>query len=211
MLASLLPSFDPCQSLREHARARPESLACVSRFRLASYRKLRNRIERAAARLHGEWGVRPGDLVAYLGCGHPDALVLYFGLACCGARLLPLEHAQLQAAHGRIVSELGVRLTLHDDGAPPLDAPAPAHPLSELIGTPTPHRPALPAPDPHAVSLVRIEALTAGLLHVSESSIAESVGAEAVCDCEIRGALFDPAVLPVALSVLAAGGTLRLT
>jgi acyl-CoA synthetase (AMP-forming)/AMP-acid ligase II len=208
MPVSLVPSFDPCQSLREHARARPESLACVSRFRLVSYRKLSNRIERAAARLHGEWGVRPGDLVAYLGCGHPDALVLYFGLARCGARLLPLEHAQLQAAHGRIVSELGVRLTLHDDGMQPPDSPA--HSLSELIGMATPHRPVLPAPDPRTVSLVRIESMAAGPLHVGMCSMAQSVGPEAVSDCEVRGALFDPGVLPMVLSVLAAGGTLRL-
>jgi acyl-CoA synthetase (AMP-forming)/AMP-acid ligase II len=172
---------------------------------VATYRKLRNRIERSAARLHGEWGVRPGDLVAYLGCGHPDALVLYFGLVCCGARLLPLERAELQFDSGRILSELDVRLALIDDDgiAPPGIV---AHTLSTLIGSVTSH-PALDAvPDPRAASLARIVLSPEGALRLEGASLADAAGDSPMQRCEVGGPLFDAPTFAAVLATLAGGG-----
>ena len=77
--------------LRDHADKRGDQLAHVLPDRDITYRRLWSRIERGSARLFGEWGVREGDLVAYVGGGHPDAIVLYFALLRLGAILLPLE------------------------------------------------------------------------------------------------------------------------
>ena len=56
-----------------------------------SYLQLQRRSERAAAHLWHQWGVRPGDRVAWLGLNHPDMLVLLFALARIGAALAPLN------------------------------------------------------------------------------------------------------------------------
>jgi acyl-CoA synthetase (AMP-forming)/AMP-acid ligase II len=77
--------------LRDHADKYGDQLAHVLPDRDITYRRLWSRIERGSARLFGEWGVREGDLVAYVGRGHPDAIVLYFALLRLGAMLLPLE------------------------------------------------------------------------------------------------------------------------
>lgn len=77
--------------LRDHADKYGDQLAHVLPDRDITYRRLWSRIERGSARLFGEWGVREGDLVAYVGRGHPDAIVLYFALLRLGATLLPLE------------------------------------------------------------------------------------------------------------------------
>lgn len=198
-------SADAYQALCRHARSQPDAVAYTSRFRIATYRKLRNRIERSAARLQGEWGVRRGDLVAYVGCGHPDALVLYFGLVCCGARLLPLEHAELQFDSGRILSELGARLALIDDGgiAPPGIA---AHTLSTLIGSVTSH-PALDAvPDPRAPSLARIALSAEGALRLQEACLADAAEENPMQQCKVGGPLFDAPTFAAVLATLASGG-----
>jgi len=77
--------------LRDHADKQGDQLAHVLPDRDITYRRLWSRIERGSARLFGEWGVREGDLVAYVGRSHPDAIVLYFALLRLGAMLLPLE------------------------------------------------------------------------------------------------------------------------
>ena len=77
--------------LQDHAQRRGDLLAHVLPDRDITYRRLWSRIERGSARLYGEWGVRRGDRVAYIGRGHPDAIVLYFALLRIGAALLPLE------------------------------------------------------------------------------------------------------------------------
>jgi acyl-CoA synthetase (AMP-forming)/AMP-acid ligase II len=205
MTSSATPSFDVYQLLCQHARSQPDAIAYTSRFRVATYRKLRNRIERSAARLHGEWGVRRGDLVAYLGCGHPDALVLYFGLVCCGARLLPLERRELQADSGRICAALGIRLVLTDDDFPPL-ADIASHTLSTLIGSVTPHPALAAAPDAGVVSLVRITQPLDDGMQLLQSSLADESRLPPASACEIRGALFDDVSFPRVLATLAGAG-----
>ena len=77
--------------LQGHANERGDLLAHVLPDRDITYRRLWSRTERASARLQGEWGVQAGDTVAYIGGGHPDAIVLYFSLLRIGASVLPLE------------------------------------------------------------------------------------------------------------------------
>ncbi len=107
-----IPSF--LFVLQGHAHERGEQLAHVLSDRDITYRRLWSRTERASARLQGEWGVQAGDTVAYIGAGHPDAIVLYFALLRLGASLLPLE--AMAAADARAACKLhGVSLAVHDD------------------------------------------------------------------------------------------------
>lgn len=107
-----VPSF--LSVLQGHAHERGELLAHVLSDRDITYRRLWSRIERASARLQGEWGVQAGDTVAYVGAGHPDAIVLYFALLRIGASLLPLE--AMAAADARLAClQLGASLAVHDD------------------------------------------------------------------------------------------------
>ncbi len=109
--------------LQLQATLHTEQLAHVLPDRDITYRRLWSRIERGSARLQGEWGVRPGDTVAYVGAGHPDAIVLYFSLLRIGASLLPLEgvapaELAVQCARHRVV------LAVHDDGVNVRGVPA---------------------------------------------------------------------------------------
>ncbi len=101
--------------LHGHASLHEDRLAHVLPDRDITYRRLWSRIERGSARLQGEWGVRPGDLVAYVGSGHPDAIVLYFALLRIGASLLPLE-AMPPADASAAIAACGAMLAVHDDG-----------------------------------------------------------------------------------------------
>lgn len=199
----LLPSDSVFDQLARHARAQPDKVACASRFRHASYRKLYSRIERATARLQGEWQVQAGDVVAYCGHGHPDALVLYVALARCGAVLLPLEHAA--ASEALAGAGLALKLALFDDDiAPPGIAPA-VHPLSMLIGERCAWQAHVGALDPDAVSLLRIASDGSLRPH----SLRELVAAPASGAREVHAALFDEEVFgPVVLPTLCAGATL---
>ncbi len=109
-----VPSF--LAVLQGHAHDRADLLAHVLPDRDITYRRLWSRTERASARLQGEWGVQAGDTVAYIGSGHPDAIVLYFALLRIGASLLPLE--AMTAAEARAgFRQQGATLAVHDDDA----------------------------------------------------------------------------------------------
>lgn len=222
----------PFEVLREHALSRPDATAVSTPYRVASYRKIWSRIERSTARLQGEWSIRPGDAIAYLGCGHLDALVMYFAAARCGARLLPLEHAFLQGDAVALTQAHSVALILHDDvmTIPGGAFEAVCRPLSSLIATACRHRDSV-LEDSAAVSLfefpegeAQAPALAAAMLldtvagrplpapqprsldTLAARAAACPAGHSAVC-----GALFDPAVFaPVVLAGLLGGMTLRL-
>jgi len=204
-------TFSPPQSislfdaLERHARKQPHAIACASRFRLASYRKLYSRIERATARLQGEWDIRPGDVVAYCGDGHPDALVLYAALARCGALLLPLEHAAARAALPRLAGTVALVLALYDDDLRAPRIAQPVHPLSTLIGEPCPCQARTAVTEPDACSLLRLQADgTLQRLSLRQLAAAPDSGRR-----EVHGALFDAGVFgPVVLPALLAGETL---
>lgn len=136
--------------LHSHANEHAERLAHVLPDRDITYRRLWSRIERGSARLQGEWGVRPGDTVAYVGRGHPDALVLYFSLLRIGAALLPLE-AMPAADVARAMASMDVRLAVHDEGMR-VDA-VPAYPLDHLLAVWSHHEPVLVDDDFTALAL----------------------------------------------------------
>jgi non-ribosomal peptide synthetase component F len=193
------------QALQRHAQQQPDAIALASRFRLASYRKLWSRIERATARLQGVWEVGAGDVVAYCGDGHPDALVLYVALARCGALLLPLEHAAARAALPRLADTLALRLALFDDDLSPPRNAQPAYPLSMLIGEPCAYQARVATPDPDACSLLRL-ADDGSLRRLSLRQLAAE---PASAGRDVHGALFDADVFgPVVLPALCAGDTL---
>ena len=101
--------------LQRQAQAHSDAVAYVLPNRVITYRRFWSRIERACARLQGEWGVRQGDVVAYVGSGHPDALILYFALLRLDASLLPLEALAPEVVRAALISQ-PVSLVLHDDG-----------------------------------------------------------------------------------------------
>lgn len=129
--------------LRAHAQVQPEAVAIYSRERITTYRKLWSRIERATARLQEEWQIREGDRIAYLGHGHPDAIVLYVALARSGGLLVPINFS-IPAVIETMLRKSDVRMLIHDDGRPlnAMHIGVPAKPLSELISTPCPCQPA---------------------------------------------------------------------
>jgi acyl-CoA synthetase (AMP-forming)/AMP-acid ligase II len=124
--------------LQSHGTTHTDALAHLMPVRDITYRRLWSRIERGSARLQGEWGVRPDDLVAYVGHGHPDAIVLYFSLLRIGASLLPLE-AMPATAVARVLAERRPVLVLHDDGMT-FDA-VPSSRLEDLLASWSHHDP----------------------------------------------------------------------
>lgn len=126
--------------LEQHATTHTDTLAHVLPVRDITYRRLWSRIERGSARLHGEWGVKPGDLVAYVGRGHPDAIVLYFSLLRIGASLLPLE-AMSAADVSQALAAMKPTLVVHDDDLQ--TGPWPSQRLEDLLGMWSHHDPVL--------------------------------------------------------------------
>jgi acyl-CoA synthetase (AMP-forming)/AMP-acid ligase II len=108
------PSF--LALLQAHAHQHGDRLLHLLPDRDITYRRLWSRTERASARLQGEWGVQAGDVVAYVGSGHPDAIVLYFALLRLGASLLPLEALSADETRSAF-TRYCARLAVHDDSA----------------------------------------------------------------------------------------------
>lgn len=131
--------------LQTHAQSRGDQCAHVLPDRVITYRRFWSRIERASARLQGEWGVQAGDTVAYAGGGHPDALVLYFALLRLGASLRPFEALSLPALR-RALDAADVSRVVHDD-AISVDLPH-ARPLSQMLADWCHVDPVLVAEDP---------------------------------------------------------------
>jgi acyl-CoA synthetase (AMP-forming)/AMP-acid ligase II len=130
--------------LQTHATAHGEKLAHVLPLRDITYRRLWSRIERGSARLHGEWGVKSGDLVAYVGGGHPDAIVLYFSLLRIGASLLPLEARSTDYVSQTLAAMQPV-LVIHDRELQVGEFPT--HCLDDLLEAWSHHDPALVTDD----------------------------------------------------------------
>ena len=84
--------------LSAHAHEHGDLLCHWLPERLITYRRFWSRIERASARLQGEWGVEQGQTIAYVGSSHPDIVVLYAALLRIGAAFMPLEGVSTQAA-----------------------------------------------------------------------------------------------------------------
>ncbi|MEY3695245.1 MAG: hypothetical protein RL083_1070 [Pseudomonadota bacterium] len=136
-------NHDMLALLQDHAGRFGDDLAHVLPDRDITYRRLWSRIERGSARLCGEWHVRAGDVVAYVGRGHPDAIVLYFALLRIGATLLPLE-AMSAAQVTQVLAAYQPTLVIKDHaGADQLASDHRVHPLHELLASWSHHAPAL--------------------------------------------------------------------
>lgn len=199
--------------LRQHALVQPDAVAASSRHRVVTYRKLWSRVERATARLKGEWHVQPGDTVVYWGQGHPDALVLYLAVARCGARLLPLEQQALQRDSAAILREWPAAVLLHDDDvvlAPPALSSIIAA-LSTLIATRSPHS-AAAEEDPQQPSLICMGSLADGSVRSRQTSIDQLAAQSSPSNRStgVTDTLFDLDILTsLVLPTLAAGGTIH--
>src|SRR5688572_1815195 len=79
-----------------------------------TYGELRIASERAAAVAWHDWGVRPGDRVAWLGANHPAQIALLFGLAQIGAMLLPLNFRLAPAEWRKLLADCTPRHLVHD-------------------------------------------------------------------------------------------------
>lgn len=77
---------------------------------------LREHAERAAGVAWHDWGVRPGDRIAWLGANHPAQLALLFGLARIGAMLLPLNFRLAPAEWQQLLAECAPKHLVHDAG-----------------------------------------------------------------------------------------------
>lgn len=198
--------------LRQHVAADPDAIAWKSTRRTFTYRRFWSRIERATARLKGEWHVKPGDTVAYFGCGHPDALIFYFAVARCGARLLPLEHASLQADAAAILQKNPAVLLLHDDDVVPDDRwpVTMTAKLSTMIATRCHYYLAIDE-DVTRPSLITVATHDGAVVQNQQSlqALCAQIGRADNGPYRVTNALFDQAILaPHVLSTLAARGTL---
>jgi fatty-acyl-CoA synthase len=85
------PAVSFADVVHTQARRDARAPALTHEHGTLDYGELARRIDAAAARLAGEWGVGQGDRVAWLGLNDPAQLVLLFALARIGAILLPLN------------------------------------------------------------------------------------------------------------------------
>jgi fatty-acyl-CoA synthase len=142
--------------LEGHAVARPDRAALHFEGTELRYGELAHQCRRLAALLWHDWGVRPGDRVAWLGGNHPAQLMLLFALARIGAVLLPVNfrlaaaeldavladcrpaHLVHDAAFAEVARDLGARNRVATHPAPALQAPGGARsaPLAAEAGSP---------------------------------------------------------------------------
>jgi acyl-CoA synthetase (AMP-forming)/AMP-acid ligase II len=199
--------------LRRHAATHPDAIASRSSRRTVSYRKFWSRIERATARLISEWQVNPGDVVAYWGRGHQDALMLYIAVARCGARLLPLEHASLQNDAAAILRLHPPKLLLHDDDVEfdVLPSTQVVSHLSALIATRCHHQPVVTEDDmqPSLIAFEQAGTSAPVLIEHSLHELCRTQTGERLSPFRVNDVLFDmPLLSSSVLPVLKAGGTI---
>ena len=110
-----IPRFQTLPAvLAHHAAVTPQAVALVFEGRASTFGELQHRSVRAAACLWHEWGVRPGDRVAWLGLNHDAQLVLLFALARIGAVLLPLNFRLAPPEWDVLVADCTPRHLVHD-------------------------------------------------------------------------------------------------
>lgn len=199
-------------TITDHARSHPNAIALSCPERVTTYRKLGSRIERATARLQGEWDVKAGDVVAYCGAGHQDAVVLFLALAQCGASLLVTPAGDGES--GLLLQEYRIRMVLTDAGESVQNAPAGIRiePLHAIIAEHCPH-PARPIPVPgDQCRLLRRMPVGGSVVHAA--SAAELMAAHPAGDALEainRAGMFDEAIFgPRILATLQRRGSVHL-
>lgn len=96
---------------------RQDPAAPALRFagRWQSYGDLLRAAECAAAVAWHDWGLRPGDRVAWLGANHPAQLTLLFALARIGAILVPLNFRLAAAEWRQLLAQCTPKRLVHDE------------------------------------------------------------------------------------------------
>src|SRR6478672_3504233 len=102
-------------ALAAHAAARADAVALSFEGTQLRYGELFLRCERLAAQLWHDWGVRPGDRVAWLGGNHSGQLVLLFALARIGAILLPLNFRLSPGEWDALLADCTPAHLVHDE------------------------------------------------------------------------------------------------
>lgn len=154
--------------LQSHALTHGELHCHILPDRVITYRRLWSRIERASARLQGEWGIGSGHTVAYVGSGHPDAIVLYAALLRIGARLLALEGLATPAISA-LLAATQTSLVVADEDHAPLPRGVAVKSLSLLLADWCYADPLCVAEDPDAPSLLLpVQASCGGELNVAQ-------------------------------------------
>ncbi|HUR89346.1 MAG TPA: AMP-binding protein [Ramlibacter sp.] len=100
--------------IEERAAQQPGADALTHEQTRLSYGELERRCNAAAARLSDDWGIRPGDRVAWLGLNDPAQVVLLFALARIGAILLPLNFRLAPPEWDVQLEHCAPRLVVHD-------------------------------------------------------------------------------------------------
>ncbi|WBX99910.1 AMP-binding protein [Ramlibacter tataouinensis] len=103
------------QVLSAQAAARGDAPALHFEGAVLRYAELEAHVRALAARLWHEWGVRPGDRVAWLGLNHPAQVLLLFALARLGAVLLPLNVRLAPAEWDTLLAQCTPAHLVHDE------------------------------------------------------------------------------------------------
>src|SRR5262245_50685970 len=98
--------------IERHASFFPARTAIRFQGQTLSYADLAHGIERAAAVLYGELGLRRGDRIAWLGLNHPDMLGLLLAAARCGLILVPLNWRLAPPEHAHILRDAGAKVLI---------------------------------------------------------------------------------------------------
>jgi fatty-acyl-CoA synthase len=126
--------------------AASEATALVEAGLSFDYRRLIARSQRAAARLHHDWGIQRGDRVAYLGANSSTLFKLLFACAEIGAIYVPLNWRLAPAELARICADCAPALILHDSAHEAVARElGKAKPLTVLLQMPSPKL-SMPAP-----------------------------------------------------------------
>jgi fatty-acyl-CoA synthase len=107
--------MDLAHWIERHAAFDPDKPAIVFAGREISYAAMAADVRLAVRRLV-RLGLREGDVVAFLGCNHPENLVLLFACARIGAILLPLNWRLAAPEHARVLADAAVRAIIVEAG-----------------------------------------------------------------------------------------------
>ncbi|MBT4674558.1 MAG: AMP-binding protein [Rhodospirillaceae bacterium] len=100
--------------IERHAEKTPDKPAILFEGETITYADFAGRVRAAAGALKNTYGIQPGDRVAYLGLGLPDAFYLLFACARIGAMFLPMNWRLAAPEHQFILGDSGATLLIAD-------------------------------------------------------------------------------------------------